>query len=51
VLEELNSAGGDITDNPEKAHRILRRAKFEDKFVNHVARRSYKGSIIQFENE
>ena len=48
VLEELDSCDGDKTGNPAQAHRILHRARFEAPFVNHVARRTYKGAIIHF---
>ena len=51
VLEELDSEGGDTTGNAEQAHLILNRAKFPGGFVNHMARRTYKGAIIQFDDE
>jgi hypothetical protein len=50
VLEELDACEGDKTDNPRQAFRILRRAKFEAPFVNHVAKKAYKGAIIHFED-
>ena len=51
LVEELNAEGGKESDNQEQAFKILCRAKFEAPFVNHVAKRAYKGSIIRFEDE
>ncbi len=51
VLEHLDSMGGDISDNPSAATRILKRAKFSDKFVSHMAKRTYKGAVLQFEDD
>ena len=51
VLEELNVCEGDRTDNPAHAFLILQRAKFEAPFVRHVAKRAYKGAIINFEED
>jgi hypothetical protein len=51
ILEELNADGGKESENQEQAFKILCRAKFEAPFVNHVAKRAYKCSIIRFEDE
>ena len=51
VLEELNACGGERIGNAEQAHLILRRARFPDKFVTHMAKRTYKGAIVRFEDD
>jgi hypothetical protein len=51
VVEELDFRHGKNDNHTEQAHNILIRAKFGVPFVNHVAKRTYKGAIIQFENE
>ncbi len=50
LLEHLDSMGGDISDNPSQAAMIMKRAKFEGTFINHMAKKTYKGATIKFED-
>ncbi len=49
LVEYLDSMGGDTSDNPCQAA-IMKRAKLGDKFVSHVAKNTYKGSVIEFDD-
>ncbi len=50
ILDELNSKGGSFEDNMVEAQKYLKRARMESGFVDQMAKNTYKGAILAWDD-